>query len=242
MRFINIKYFAFLFLCLPLMAFGKVSDIYLVIYTTKPGYTGHVGIAVDNYKIIVRDTTINKAVISRYDTVKNKSLTYYDFWGPTNINWNEHDMDLPGRYYKLPRTSAEDRITPARFLTKGLPHAYDYPCDALIRIATTPSMDYRLIQIAEELRTEQPFFNTRKYNCTDYVLRCVNRLLDDHIEAKEYIPFFWSSTPNKFYKAITSNLTVEIIKAAGDEINNSFFKERIINSVLLNHLNHEKTN
>jgi len=108
---------------------------------------------------------------------------------------------------------------------------------------TTPAMDYRLKEIAEEDQKEKASFNTRRYNCTDYILYCLNRLFNTNLEAKEYIPFFWSSTPNKFYKVITTSLTIDIVKAAGPEVNISFIKGRIINTVLLNQLiNHEKSN
>jgi len=234
------QYYILLIMIVPYVGLSnthKEDDIYLIVYTTKTGHTGHIAMAVDNYKILVRDTVINNHRTSVYDTVKNNSLTYFDFWGPPNINWDEHDRDLPGRYYKL------EKITPQYFLTKGLPHSYDYPCDALIRIKTSPATDSRLKNIAEALQMEKQSFNTRKYNCTDYILYCLNRLYNINLEAKEYIPFFWSSTPNKFYKVITSSLEVEIMKAAGSEIDNSFFKERVINTVLFNQLiNHEKTN
>jgi len=247
MKMIAIKYCTLFLLIFSLAGLSakpnKINDIYLIVYTTKSGHTGHVGMAIDNYRVVIRDTIINKITVSQYDTVKDNTLTYYDFWGPPTINWDQHDQDLPGRYYKLPRSSAEERLTPQYFLTKGLPHSYDYPCDALIRIGTTPAIDYRLKEIAEEVQKEKTSFNTRRYNCTDYILYCLNRLFNANLEAKEYIPFFWSSTPNKFYKVITTSLTVDIVKAAGPEVNSSFIKGRIINTVLLNQLiNHEKSN
>lgn len=140
---------------------AKPNDIYLIFYITKTGYTGHVGIAVDNYRIVVRDTIISEKKTVTYDTLKNYSLTYYDLWGPSNIRMDEHSKDLPSRYYKLPRSSAEERITPDYFLTKGLPHSYDYPCDALLRIRTDASADYKLREIAEAIQQEKKYFNTR---------------------------------------------------------------------------------
>jgi len=222
---------------------GKPNDVYLIIYTTRAGYTGHVGIAVDNYKIVVRDTIIGKMKTVVYDSVKNYSLTYFDLWGPANIRLDEHDKDLPSRYYKLPRSSAEERITVDYFLTKGLPHSYDYPCDALIRIKTAARADYKLKEIAEAIQQEKKYFNSREYNCTDYIILCLNRLLGVELKAREYIPFSWSSTPNKFYKVVVSSLNVEIIKKAGPKVNESFFKERVFNTVLFNQfINHEKSN
>ena len=224
-------------------SYASASDIYLIIYTTKTGHTGHVGIAVDNYKIIVKDTILADGQAVVYDTVRNNTLTYYDLWGPSDINLNEHDEDLASRYYKLPRSSAEESLTVDYFLTKGLPHSYDYPCDAMVRISTRPGDDFRLKEIAEAIREEKNYFNSREYNCTDYVILCLNRLLGVELKAREYIPFTWSSTPNRFYREIVSNLKVEIIKKPGPEVSSSFFKERVFNTVLFNQfIDHEKNN
>ena len=218
------------------------DDIYLVIYTTKKGYTGHVGFAVDNYKVVVREEAQGAETILHYDSVKTHSLTYFDLWGPADIGVGELDQNLAARYYILPRSSSERRITVDYFLSKGLPHSYDYPCDALIRIRTTPAQDAMIKSIAETVRSEKNFFNGRSHNCTDYVLECLNKLFNKNITAKEYIPFQWSSTPNQLYKKIIESLEVEILKAAGEEVNNSFWKERVINTVIYNQfINHEKT-
>ena len=225
----------------PLLA--RPHDIYLVIYITRTGHTGHVGIAVDNYRIVARDTVLAGKQTVVYDSVKNNTLTYFDLWGPADIALNEHDKDLPSRYFTLPRSSAEETITPDRFLTQGLPHSYDYPCDALVRIKTSASTDYELKRIAEAIQFEKQYFNSRAYNCTDYVLLCLNRVFRVDLSAKEYIPFTWSTTPNKFYRVLVSSLDVEIIREPGSEVNESFFKERVINTVLYNQfINHEKSN
>jgi hypothetical protein len=222
---------------------AKANDVYLIIYTTKAGYTGHVGVAVDNYKIVVKDTVIDGKREVVYDSVKNHTLTYYDLWGPADIRLDQHDEDLACRYYKLPRSSAEESLTVDYFLTRGLPHSYDYPCDAMVRIQTSAVDDFRFKVIAEDIQQEKNYFNSREYNCTDYVILCLKRLLGVDLKASEYIPFSWSSTPNKFYKEVVSSLKAEIIRKPGPEVDRSFFKERVFNTVLFNQfINHEKNN
>ena len=222
---------------------AKPQDVYLVVYITKTGYTGHVGIAVDNYKIIARDTVISGVETVAYDSVKNHSLTYFDLWGPATIGLDEHDKNLSSRYFTLPRSSSEEALTPDYFLTKGLPHSYDYACDALIRLKTSAAADYKMKEIAESIQRERPYFNSRSYNCTDYVILCLNRLFKLDLKAREYIPFTWSTTPNKFYRVVVSSLDVDIIKDPGSQVNESFFKERVVNTVLYNQfINHEKNN
>lgn len=222
------------------LAYG---DIYVVIYTTKDGHTGHVGLAWDNYRIYIDDVEKNGEMIVVYDTVKAHSLSYTDLWGPAEMDLTQHDTNLEPRYYNLPRASSEPRITPDVFLTSGLPHAYEYPCDALIRIKTSPGQDYKLKEIVYQLQKEHDYFNTRRWNCSDYVLKSLNELLNTTLEAKEYIPFTWSSTPNMLYKTLLAELeNVEVLKAAGTEIYSSFVKERIVNTVLNNRFFQDENN
>jgi len=221
--------FILFFAALQLQA--NVDDIYLVIYTSTDGKTGHVGIAVDNYKIYVSDEEFDEKIVSVYDTVKNHTLTYFDLWGPPEISVLEHNKNLKPRYFKLPLSSAEKKLSPQYFLTKGLPHAYDTPCDALLKIETTADQDYRLIEIAEQLMSEKKIFHTREYNCTDYIVLCLERLFEVELNTKEFIPFSWSSTPNKFYKEIVLKFPVEKLKDPGELVDGSFFLERIIKSL-----------
>jgi hypothetical protein len=210
------------------------DDIYLIFYLSQNGRTGHIGIAIDNYRIVVRDIITDGKEITEYDSVKNYTLTYFDLWGPPEIRVDQHSENLACRYYKLPRTSAEPDITLRYFLSKGLPHAYDYPCDGLLRIHTTPAQDMEMIRIAEEIQLQYPYFNTRHYNCVDYVIQCLNTLFGIQIEAKEYIPFSWSSTPNKLYSSIGEYFDVEVLKDAGNEVSKSFVSERIFHSLFYN--------
>lgn len=227
--------------CDGVRAGDRPDDVYLIIYITKSGHTGHVGFAVDNYHVIVRDTLIHGASHEVLDTVKANTVTYFDLWGPPHIGVNEHGTDLAARYFTLPRSSAERPIRLNYFLSNGLPHAYDYPCDGLVRIRTSPSSDLKMRAIAEQVQKEKDYFNSRKYNCTDYVITCLNRLLNVDIDAKEFIPFDWSSTPNRFYKAIVAMPDAEIVKDPGEGVNNSFVSERIIKSEIFNQINYEKT-
>lgn len=217
------------------------DDIYLIFYLSQNGHTGHIGIAIDNYRIVVRDIVTDGKEKTEYDSVKNYTLTYFDLWGPPEIRVDQHSENLSCRYYKLPRTSAEPEITLRYFLSKGLPHAYDYPCDGLLRIHTTPAQDMEMIRIAEEIQLQYQYFNTRHYNCVDYVILCLNTLFRIQIEAKEYIPFAWSSTPNKLYSSIGEYFDVEVLKDAGNEVSKSFVSERIFHSLFYNQTEkHEK--
>lgn len=211
---------------------AQPDDIYLIVYITRPGFSGHVGMAVDNYRILVNDVWEGEKRLVSYDTVRDGTLTYYDLWGPPEVAFGTYNKNLMARYFQLPRSSAEPRIRVQTFLDEGLPHSFDYPCDALIRIPTKPGEDYNLNEIVDAIRAQYDYFNVRQYNCTDFIVKCLNRLFNKDLKAKEFIPFTWSSTPNKFYKEVVKTFEVEVLKEPGPGIDKSFYQERILNTIL----------
>jgi len=218
----------FLVLLMSMYSFrasATVQDIYIIFYASMDGETGHVGIAVDNYTIY-----INEGIDSNLDTVKNYTLEYFDLWGPNEIRWHECNKDLKANYYRLPQSSSEEKLSVRYFMEKGLPHKYNYPCDGIVKFSTTPKQDYELRNIVETIEKIHPFFNTRKYNCTDFVIKCLEGLLNISFVSKEFIPFEWSSTPNAFFTELVNKHDVEIIKRPKSKTNKSFFIERIIKS------------
>ena len=82
---------------------GAFADVYLVYYATVNGRTGHVGIAVDNYRILIREAWREGNLVEVEDTVATGELTYYDLW-PAEDEFSVFSTgkDIPGLYYKLP--------------------------------------------------------------------------------------------------------------------------------------------
>src|SRR4051812_29174889 len=100
----------------------KGTDVYVVIYATYKGKTGHAGIAVDKYKIVYHDVKTATGIVSKKDTVKTGELLYYDFW-PNDDYFNKvrTAKDIPGIFYKLPE-KLFDEITPNSLVSQGIPH------------------------------------------------------------------------------------------------------------------------
>lgn len=217
-----------------------VQDIYIVVYVTENGRTGHAGIAVDNYRIVVRDMVENGTLISRDDTVRLGTLTLFDLWPKKDIGFGEYNENTDPIYFKLPRSSAEGRITPASLLEKGMPHHYKYPCDALLRIPTQPHEDFRLIAYIDSLQTLQPSYNARHYNCVDFIIFCLEKQFRQTLKAKEFVPLSWISTPNRLYRTCVRRLPAEVLRDPGDKVNRSFFRERIIKSLFKKKSDYEK--
>ena len=206
-----------------------LDDIYIIIYTSNDGRTGHVGMAVDNYDLFVSDESAFGS--GRYDSVRNYTMTYYDLWGPKNLKWHQHNDDFKARYHTLTQSNSSERVDGNFLIEHGMPHKYNYPADAVIKIGSTPDEDFRFKEIINEVILNNPNYNTRNYNCTDFVIKSLEKLFEIDFINKEFIPFSWSSTPNSFYKELVQKLDVEILIDPGNKVEYSFFKERIIKSL-----------
>jgi hypothetical protein len=206
-----------------------MANVYVVIYVTQDGATGHAGIAVDNYELRVSEKLINGAIFRQVDTVANGTLTFFDLWPQTDIPYGRFNKDTEPRYNRFPRSSAERPITVESLLEKGLPRGCRYPCDALLRIQSTPQEDFSLLKYLDTLPSERPFYNARKYNCVDFVRLSLAHLCGMKIRAKEFVPLSMISTPNRFFRALKKekNRPVEILRDPGPAVKRSFLRERV---------------
>ncbi len=224
--------------CLCLLMAGKLragcDDIYIVVYITQDGVTGHVGIAVENYDILVRDVRKGDKTVSLEDTVSNGTLTFFDLWPQKDLHIGHFNKNTAPQYFRLPRSSSEEKITVESILNKGLPHRYRLPCDGMLRIASTPAQDFQLKTFIEALPQKKPNYNSRRYNCADFVLLCLRRHFGVSIRAKEFIPLSWVSTPNRLYRQCSRALPVTVIRDPGPKVKRSFFRERVLKKYFSN--------
>lgn len=204
------------------------AHVYVIIYATHDGKSGHAGIAVDKYDIKVADCKNCPGGI-RYDTARTGELVYFDLW-PEKDRFNKDRLNesVQPHYFRLPASSAEPAITAASLIIDGIPHEQGYPCDGLLKINTTPTQDYQLIQFLDSLIAENRLFNAWTYNCADYVERAVEYVLGQDIDADEKIAWTSATTPNRLCKAVMSLDGIKVIKDPGKLVNGSFFEERIL--------------
>ncbi len=210
-------------------SFAKTSDVYFIFYATIDGKSGHAGVAIDNYKIRVRDVYNEKnQLISVYDTLRNGTLTYYDLW-PAKDNFDAITVNKAQepKYFKLPAASWEDDITVNSLLEKGIPHEEGFPVDGLIRIPTSPKKDYQMYKFMQTQIDANKPFHPRDFNCADFVEIAIEKVCGCSLKAKEYIFFKFSTTPNKLYQQIAALPNIIIIKNAAEKAKGSFTTERL---------------
>lgn len=219
---------AYLLLTLSVCALANRQDVYIIIYATHKGKTGHAGIAIDKYKTIYRDVQRGDSAITIEEKVKTNELQYFDFW-PDDDKFDKlrTSESIPGLYFKLPENLFEE-ITVNSLVDKGLPHKENYPCDGLLRIRTSAQEDSCLAKIIDSTIASNRLFNVRQFNCTDFVLVPLQHLLKKKIAVKEFIPFAFSSTPNRLYQRLIKMKEVEVLKNADTKTRSSFIKERVL--------------
>ena len=203
-------------------------NIYIIYYATQGGKTGHVGIALDNYRIIYREIEEEGKKVEIEDTLASGELSYFDLWPRED----EFDVfatirDVPAAYYRLPVSSTEE-VTVNSLLDKGIPHKERYACDGLLRIPSTWRNNQMIIHFLDSLIESGRDFNALNFNCTDFVRLALERLWGEEIDATEFVFVGRSSTPNKLYRELRKDTRVEVIRNADKLAAGSFMKERVL--------------
>ncbi len=222
-----------LIIAMQACAGGLAYDtIYILYYATAAGKTGHIGIAVDNYRIVYRDVETSKGKTEISDTVANGRLTYFDLWPEEDqFTATRTGKDIPAAYYKLPVSSTEE-ITLNSLYDSGIPHKEYYPCDGILKIKTSWQQDQQLLRVLDSMINANRLFNAQEFNCADFVREALEKLLRVDLKSKEFVFTGWSTTPNKLYRNILRLGNVEIIKDPGKKSEGSFLKERVIYEIV----------
>jgi hypothetical protein len=211
--------------CNEIMA--NTNDVYVIYYATSKGKTGHMGIAMDTYKIIFKE--VNNQLLP--DTVATGELVYYDLWpNEDDFSVSKTGKDMPAVYFRLPLSST-DEITLNSLYDQGIPHREHYPCDGILQIRTSWDQDQWMTNFLDSMISVNKDFNARKFNCADFVRIPVEKLLGVSLRSKEFIGTGWSTTPNKLYQRLRELDKVEVIKNADQKAQGSFLAQRVMYAV-----------
>jgi hypothetical protein len=203
------------------------ANVYVVYYATHKGETGHMGIAVDNYKIVFIAKESSDGLTEIRDTTTTGELTYYDMWPDDDyFTIGRTGKDIPADYYKLP-ISSTNAITLNSLYDMGIPHKENYPCDGLLKICTNRAQDSWITSVLDSMICANRFFNGQRFNCADFVRIPLERLLDINLTSNEFVLAGWSTTPNLLYRNLRKLKKIEIIKNGDIKAGGSFIGQRI---------------
>jgi hypothetical protein len=202
---------------------NSAGHIYIVYYATSKGKTGHIGLAIDKYKIIFTEQAGRQIA----DTISTGELFYYDLWPNDDFfNIMRTGKDIPAVYFKLPVSSTEE-ITVNSLFDTGIPHRENYPCDGLLKLSTTWEQNNWLTGFLDSMVSANRDFNGRKFNCVDFVKIPVEKILNTRLRCREFIGLGWSTTPNRLYKKLRKSGAVVVVKNADKKARGSFLGQRV---------------
>ncbi|MEW4925438.1 hypothetical protein [Algibacter sp. 2305UL17-15] len=183
------------------------KDVYLIIWFTKSGDIGHVGIAVDNYKKVEEKVMVNGIEVTNVKYVKDGTVTFYDFAPSEATNdVNDFDKNIRGYLSSLSNISVEEIKSDGGSF--GLKDFFDVggeqdsPADGLIQLYTSVSKDNIIKRNLEEQFDKQGefineesdeifefFYNGVNANCTGFVICPITDISTDfdEITALEHI-------------------------------------------------------
>lgn len=205
---------------------SQYNDIYILLFATHNGKTGHIGLAIDNYEIHIKDGT-NQQVL--YDTVRTNTLTYYDLW-PLQEDFDKTNVDafVKAQYYKFPSASWQGSIRVADLYYRKISPGNDTPCDGLLKLTNSAAKDLSLHHHLDKIIEQNAPFHVRQNNCADFVENAIEFILGTDIKADEFIPFAFSTTPNRLFKCLVELKHSKMLKDPGKKVNGSFWQEKII--------------
>ncbi len=219
--------------CLSFADKVNAKDIYIVFYATHKGKTGHIGIAVDNYKYVYKQKQVDNKTIEYEDTVTTGELTYFDIWpNEDDFNAAKTGKNIPAVYFKLPTSTLGEAITINSLFDKGITHKEHYACDGLLRIKTNSTQDQWFNMLVDSMIERNRPFNGRQFNCADFVRIPLEILFKQPLTSKEFVLAGWSTTPNKLYRTLRKRKEIEVVKNADAKASGSFIVQRVFYKIL----------
>jgi len=203
------------------------SNVYVIVYTSGPEKNGHAALAVDKYEIQVREDCNGQEYS---DTVRKGELLYYELMPSPSVNMRKHfGRDIEGVYHRLPAASNEKKLDLDHLLNTGTPYKKLIAPDGLIEIPTSAGQDEALIRYLDSLGESAHPFNSRYFNCTDFICQAIGFVSKQSFRAKEFVPFSFSSTPNKLFRKLSAQkkIKVNVLKDAGKAAHSSFLSSRV---------------
>ena len=214
---------------------GKSDDVYLVYYATYGGKTGHVGLAIDKSEVRITDCAACPGGV-RYDTVRTGELVYFDLWpARENYSYSFFFGAVEPEYYRLPSGPTAPPVTVRSLLDRGIPHALNREMDGLARIPTTPTRDLQTVAYLQAIVDEARPFDLYDFNCSDFALTGLERLLGPLAGTDEPVLTRRATTPNRLWRSVAAHPRVVVVRDPGARADGSFNAERIFSLPQTNH-------
>jgi RHS repeat-associated protein len=207
------------------------KDVYLVIWFSKDGETGHAAIAVDNYKEVereVKNATTGEVTIVK-EMVKDGTVTYYDLWPQKPVGTTQLQKDVTADYNK--------RVLPLDDLTKTDPSVSSKKGavsefgegrvpDGVVKISTgttdaeTFKKDEAVKSELDAVQAKNSGYNASSNNCSNFAetgLKAIDPLFDasQEVKVKGILSTMYKdatvTAPNNLYNAAAGRSDATVV-------------------------------
>jgi hypothetical protein len=157
------------------------NDIYLLIWFSKNGETGHAGVAIDNYKTVNKKDSNGNNILDKNgkpvtEQVKDGTYTYYDLWPNDAVGDTELQDNVDADYTKgIKINSLKDLMSKDPTGTRtGHVTAEGRSADGIVQIPTNSLQDAKAKKVAENDIKNDKDYNGCFNNCSTYAQRIIN--------------------------------------------------------------------
>ena len=221
-----IKYLFISLFCLQ--AIVARADVYVILYATLDGYTGHSAIAIEAYDIAISDSMHEGKKVFYEDTISNGKVHYFDLWTTQkSFRFPYLNKDYDALYHAYPSLGQSFSIQ--ELFYKGLPDGMiARRFDGLIKIKSSKAQDFRLISKLREKVAENKAYNLFSYNCSDFVIDALEIMDQRKIRAREFFIYRLSNTPNKLFRKLSKMEGSKVILDPKKKAKGNFIVHRIL--------------
>jgi RHS repeat-associated protein len=157
------------------------NDIYLLIWFSNKGETGHAGIAIDNYKTQNKKDSKGNDIIDQNgnvvtEQVADGTMTYYDLWPNDIVTQTKLQSDVKSDYSPgiLINSLSDLQNTDVTNKRTGNVSPEGRSADGIVKIPTIPSQDNDAKTTAETDIANGKKYNGSSNNCSTFAQRIIN--------------------------------------------------------------------
>jgi len=236
------------------------DSLIIVVWTTGDGHYGHAALAVQNYKVVLKETTFLGQDVYYPISIPDGSYTYYDLWPGKDIDGDgvadefgeagpKDKNSGPIAFYQVKKSLSDGTpITLDVLLNRDPSEGEGYAADGVIRLNTDKATDEKVIRRLEVHMKRNKYYTSCGNNCSDLVtagvgaaINLYKSVIEDNIDERIYTNT--ATTPNGLYKFIErkvvsrewkvagKKVTGDELKNPGSKVNNKF-KDEIVDPQL----------
>ncbi len=170
------------------------NDIYILIWYSDNGETGHAGVAIDNYKSVEKKDANGNTVLDKngnpvMEQVKDGTMTYYDLWPNDPVGKTEFQSNVDADYSKGVQINSLNDLMNTDPTTQrtGNVSPEGRAADGIVQVPTDYKQDTKARSAAEKDVNKNKDYNACYNNCSSYAQRVLNAGISPNVNASQQV-------------------------------------------------------